>query len=826
MKRFLLLPALLAMLQLQAQQIEEYRYWINDDPTGLTATGIGPAQQVVLNAALTLPTLTKDFNTITIQFKDTNDVYSVPVSGIFTRNTGDVVGYEYWIDDDIANRVSGTMTAGSTVNLTSNIPLCLVAGTHVFAIRFSSASGTWSVPITRQFTSTASPDTDGDGICDALDPCPLLANLVPGNACDDGNPNTDNDIVNMNCLCVGTLADEDCEGVPGGPAQPGTPCNDNDICTMNDVYEANCNCAGTFADADSDGVCDANDLCPGTPGGEGVNSTGCACSQSVVDDGDACTVDQCVNGTITHTYQDTDGDGTCDASDGCATDANKTSPGTCGCGNPEPGATCNDGNPNTENDIIGSNCTCAGTPVTNSCTTDLALSFTKDATSQVDWYIHEQGTNIIVQQGSLTPGASTEEVSTCVPDGCYYLRVTDDAGNGISGGYILRTSGTGSRIIDNAANFNSGSTSQVAAGEGFCIPLGVDRLLGGSCDKFDWRNDEYVVATDNPSVTAVWNNFPSGSSQRANSGYEMWWYDPNGGYSFRRFQSHATTNGMTANAVRACHFRINSWSGNQLQATVLYNVKVRSRVLGTNSAWGPACRFVLDPARAQCPLTKLTDQAGQFFSCGATRNIGTSQSNLVHAQIAKKWVNNAWVNANRYQFRFTTDGGGSVITKTGNGNQYFVNTSGLQPCKTYQVDVRASFDGGATWCTAYPAVNPYAPNWGPLCQLYTTGCPSNTGGGNQNVAIEGNADEMNLFPNPNNGEQLTLLLNGMDATVRVVGVEIFDTFGKRVVARTFAVNDASMTANVRLNGELAAGMYVVNVVAGERTWTERLLIQP
>ncbi|MCC7501383.1 MAG: hypothetical protein IT229_02560, partial [Flavobacteriales bacterium] len=171
MKRFLLLPALLAMFQTQAQQIEEYRYWINDDPAGLTTTTIGPDLQVVLTGDLILPTLTKDFNTITIQFKDTNDVYSVPVSRIFTRNTGAVIAYEYWIDDAVADRVTNTITPGTVVNIAENIPLCLTAGPHLFTIRFQGASGTWSVPLTRQFTSVASPDTDSDGLCDVLDPC-------------------------------------------------------------------------------------------------------------------------------------------------------------------------------------------------------------------------------------------------------------------------------------------------------------------------------------------------------------------------------------------------------------------------------------------------------------------------------------------------------------------------------------------------------------------------------------------------------------------------------------------------------------------------------
>ena len=43
----------------------------------------------------------------------------------------------------------------------------------------------------------------------------------------------------------------------------GSSCDDGDPCTTNDVYDASCNCAGTFQDSDGDGVCDANDVCPG-----------------------------------------------------------------------------------------------------------------------------------------------------------------------------------------------------------------------------------------------------------------------------------------------------------------------------------------------------------------------------------------------------------------------------------------------------------------------------------------------------------------------------------------------------------------------------------
>ncbi|MEO8067819.1 MAG: hypothetical protein ABI599_09025, partial [Flavobacteriales bacterium] len=123
-------------------------------------------------------------------------------------------------------------------------------------------------------------------------------------------------------------------------------------------FKINCN------DDDADGVCNAFDLCANTPTGEGVNSNGCSCTQVTIDDGDVCTLDVCLNGDVTNTFQDADGDLTCDANDGCPNDPNKIAPGQCGCGAADTDtdgdltADCNDGCPNDANKIAPGICGC------------------------------------------------------------------------------------------------------------------------------------------------------------------------------------------------------------------------------------------------------------------------------------------------------------------------------------------------------------------------------------------------------------------------------------------------------------------------------------
>ncbi|MFT4625932.1 MAG: hypothetical protein ACI8PZ_004603 [Myxococcota bacterium] len=179
-------------------------------------------------------------------------------------------------------------------------------------------------------------DTDGDGVCDALDTCP------GGSPCDDGDPCTADDVCDGEVCAGDAVGDADGDGVcdtldtchHGDPCDDGAACtgddtcdgetcegvwigafehadgscdcDDEDPCTDDVVYDGIV-CINEFEDADRDGVCDAFDTCPG----------GSPC-----DDGDACTTGDTCEGEacIGDFVGDADGDGTCDALDSCPSD--------------------------------------------------------------------------------------------------------------------------------------------------------------------------------------------------------------------------------------------------------------------------------------------------------------------------------------------------------------------------------------------------------------------------------------------------------------------------------------------------------------------------
>ena len=77
---------------------------------------------------------------------------------------------------------------------------------------------------------------DTDPLFDCID---LEANV--GDACDDGDDNTDNDRISDDCECVGNQI-FDCANLL---ANIGDTCDDGDDTTIDDFVTADCECVGT-----------------------------------------------------------------------------------------------------------------------------------------------------------------------------------------------------------------------------------------------------------------------------------------------------------------------------------------------------------------------------------------------------------------------------------------------------------------------------------------------------------------------------------------------------------------------------------------------------
>lgn len=96
------------------------------------------------------------------------------------------------------------------------------------------------------------PDSDGDGVCDEFDNCPLDPLKTEPGACGCGTPDTDSDNDGI-ADCI-----DEC---PYSTLAIGDPCDDGDPRTSNDVMGADCQCAGIQMVTQLDGLLDWNSAC-------------------------------------------------------------------------------------------------------------------------------------------------------------------------------------------------------------------------------------------------------------------------------------------------------------------------------------------------------------------------------------------------------------------------------------------------------------------------------------------------------------------------------------------------------------------------------------
>ncbi len=121
--------------------------------------------------------------------------------------------------------------------------------------------------------------------------------LFPGALCDDGNPNTINDSINPDCICIGNIIVYGCTNPLSCTYDPlanidnntcifpDSPCDDNNPDTFNDILDSLCNCVGTLyvSGCMDPNACNYNPLA-------NIDDNSCLFPGSPCDDGNALTI--------------------------------------------------------------------------------------------------------------------------------------------------------------------------------------------------------------------------------------------------------------------------------------------------------------------------------------------------------------------------------------------------------------------------------------------------------------------------------------------------------------------------------------------------------
>jgi hypothetical protein len=197
--------------------------------------------------------------------------------------------------------------------------------------------------------------------------------IFPGDMCDDNNTSTVDDMITADCVCAGSLlgcmnsnaCNYNMEAVvdDGSCILPGDPCNDANAQTVNDIIQVDCSCLGLLQGCMDSTACNYDVIAQVDNGTCTYPGSSCSDGDFTTDD-DSLTVD-CVCEGIPNGL--TPG---CTDSLACNYDVNATvNDSTCYF----IGDACDDANSMTDLDAYGVDCTCVGQLL--GCTNDVACNY-------------------------------------------------------------------------------------------------------------------------------------------------------------------------------------------------------------------------------------------------------------------------------------------------------------------------------------------------------------------------------------------------------------------------------------------------------------------
>lgn len=139
------------------KNIVEYQYWIDKHDAEVITQSISPVTILDINKSIDLNAIKDGIHVFNVRLKDDQGNWSSIATQFFTKkgknlSPKNIVGYEYWFNEDYANVVKKDVTATSVFALNSIIlPGTLTTRYNVLNFRFKDSSGEWSSVLSETF---------------------------------------------------------------------------------------------------------------------------------------------------------------------------------------------------------------------------------------------------------------------------------------------------------------------------------------------------------------------------------------------------------------------------------------------------------------------------------------------------------------------------------------------------------------------------------------------------------------------------------------------------------------------------------------------------
>jgi hypothetical protein len=219
-----------------------------------------------------------------------------------------------------------------------------------------------------------------------------------------------------------------------------------------------------------------------------------------------------------------------------------------------------------------------------------------------------------------------------------------------------------------------------------------------------------------------------------------------------------------------------------------------------DDVFGAGCETGIDPTLVPGCTQLIDDPSLPTNSCGGTYVFNGSD---------RVWAYPV-VGATQYRFRFQNPGEGFLRQIARPSYVCLLNwfTLPLTPA-IYDVDVNVLVNGQwGGYC-------------GASCPITIVPAPGNLAGrdlGGQTMT------GVSLWPNPVRDGNVNLSIEGLTLSEQRITVDLYDMFGKRVLANSYEIAGEVFNATLEVDG-LAAGIYMAHINTEEGTHIERISVQ-
>lgn len=482
-------------------------------------------------------------------------------------------------------------------------------------------------------------------------------------------------------------------------------------------------------------------------------------------------------------------------------------------------APCDDQDPASIGDMIQADCTCLGTiPCT-----EVSFEIRTDAKGpDTEWELYNPGTNAVVCGGTGLPSSTACIAQTCcITDDPHFLNVRLLNGSNSASSFLLRQGANG-RIVHNSNGF-AGTEAEYGL---FSLPVGDNRLVESSCDANGLQANGFIRAVSDPDVAA---QVTATNPQPTHSGYEFWFFDPDGGYSKTVYQNLRAQNGQSGPNNQARYLKLNSalFGADPLPQNVLLNVRVRARVQNVNAPWGPACRILLNAQPVdQYWESHLVDLPGDaYHSCGATVQFDPlSATDHIYATSRSGSL------AYHYRFQWTrlSDNHTFLVDRvSGNAsnNRYMALSKANDPSwMSNWPTAEADPLPGEVWAVRIATKKAGTSAWsafGPCCQVTFTG---------QNLrnieaqSVGSDGPSISIWPSPNHGDRVSVMLPS-DGTIGIARIDWYNAMGALVMQHSILCGDKDVLSQLSFPTVLVPGVYTAVVARNGSLLTGRMVVQ-